>query len=74
MKLHNRVLSVVLASALVFNCMWAIPNIRASAESEAAISDKQTQIVADEKEVLQTKEETAKECKKLPDSLVTKDK
>lgn len=74
MKIRRKVLATALASMLVLNGVLGTTSIRASAESEAAISDKQTQIVADEKEVLQTKEETAKECKKLPDSLVTKDK
>ncbi|MBQ3061801.1 MAG: hypothetical protein IJD02_05095, partial [Lachnospiraceae bacterium] len=74
MKLRRRVLAAALASMLVLNGVLGTTSIRASAEPEVAISDSQTQIVAGEKEVLQTEVETAKECKKLPDSLVTKDK
>ncbi|MBQ3061972.1 MAG: hypothetical protein IJD02_05980, partial [Lachnospiraceae bacterium] len=68
MMIRRKVLSATFATVLTLNSVLGITNIRASAEPEVAIGYNQTQIVAEEKEAV------VSECKKLPDSLVTKDK
>ena len=77
MKFYSKVISVIVASALVLNIILGIPNIIASADSVVSTSGNEPSVeyVAQGQQAeVENGEVETKEVEKLPDSLVSVDK